>query len=267
MSDLPLFLVGLAVLVVGAAWVLGSGRATIPHPSLEAARRLSSRRRGLSWMAALRWVSLALLVVALGRPQIGAQRPGDRIALVQFARRPRLVCPRTFDHELFQSMLAELEPAVPRSEDDGTAVGAAVAEAVRGLESSSPRSRVVVLLTDGENNVDDVTPALASRLCRERSVKLYCIGFGSGFATAARDSGGLGLLAKMARVTGGQSFVAADPGELQRIYRRIDLLERPLIERTAGVVPVDRFGWFALLAFVLLSLAMGLDWTVLRRLP
>ena len=106
-----------------------------------------------------------------------AERTRDRLALVTFAHFADLRCPPTLDGEALRGFLEPVEPAKP-GEDDGTAIGTGLARAVELLRGSSAKSRVVVLLTDGENNVHDIAPLEAAQFAKAEGVRVYTIAAG-----------------------------------------------------------------------------------------
>jgi Ca-activated chloride channel family protein len=189
-------------------------------------------------------------------------RPDDRIGLVTFARYGRLACPLTWDHELFEALLTEAHPVAAGSEEDQTAIGVALAEGVDRLAATSERARVLVLVTDGANNVDLIVPLDGARLCKARGVRVYTItigalgadGMGARFGTGTAPPD-LALLQQIAELTGGRAYVAADRVALTDAWRAIDSLEQGPIVRTAGLEP-----WPA--ATPLLALAL-IGWIVL----
>ncbi len=113
-------------------------------------------------------------------------RPDDRIGLVRFARYPDVACPLTLDHDALSRFLAGLDPVARDSDEDRTGIGTAVARAAEVLRSSAARSKVVVLLTDGEENVasadtpDEIGPLDAARMCEALGVRVYTIAAGIG---------------------------------------------------------------------------------------
>lgn len=198
------------------------------------------------------------------------QRRGDRMGLFAFARYPITVCPLTLDSTTVASLVDRLTPAELQAED-GTAIGAGLAHAVKRLKKSKAKSRIVVLLTDGANNVEDVTPEDAAKIAAQVGVRVYTV-------LAGRESGGRGgyrpdgeamskPLVDIARVTGGRFFRAEDASALADIYREIDKLEKSRIEEKRYETFTERFRPFASAALVLMLLAAISDHTWLRRLP
>jgi Ca-activated chloride channel family protein len=185
-------------------------------------------------------------------------RPEDRVGLLAFARFPRLVVPLTWDHDLFESLLAEARPVVSGSDEDGTAIGVALAEAADELSSGTDHARAIVLVTDGVNTDDTIAPQDGMRLCAQRGVRIYAIALGVdadfGSGTPPPDPQ---LLRELAEATGGRSFVARDRAGLEEAWRAIGSLEPGIVATTAGLE-----AWPAsspLLAAALLAwLALGL---------
>src|SRR6185295_17546140 len=108
------------------------------------------------------------------RRMTDSDNAADSVALITFARYPQLLCPFTLDEGAITGFLAGVERA-KREEEDGTAIGVGLAKAVSILRESDARSRICVLLTDGENNIDDITPADATELAAEEGIKVYTI--------------------------------------------------------------------------------------------
>ncbi len=203
-------------------------------------------------------------------------RPGDRVGLIAFARFSVLKSPLTIDHELVKFQLDATRMA--SGDDDGTAIGMALASAVRHLRRSPTRSRVVVLLTDGENNRSTIDPSTGAELARALGVTVYAIGVGRAPSDEAqprerteratpRAGFNEASLTELATATGGQYFRAADASALEAVFETIDRLERSPV---AAPTFVRRREWFAVplaLALVAIALELLLRHTLLRRLP
>lgn len=163
-----------------------------------------------------------------------ARRAEDRIGLVTFARYPDLLCPPTVDHDSLTAMLDGVAQVEADGDEDATGLGMAIARCALALRSSTSSSRVVVLLTDGEENVarsdrpEEITPVEAASLCRELGVRVYTIAAGIG----RRGPGGEWLaldtapVRRVAAMTGGAFFAARDASAVARVYAVIDELER-----------------------------------------
>jgi len=187
-----------------------------------------------------------------------AGRGQDRVGLLTFARYPRMVCPLTLDHGAVRAALGRVR-AVHDEREDSTAIGVALASAVLRLRDSDARTRIVVLLTDGSNNVLDIEVAEAARLAGNHGIHVYTIAAGS---RAKADE-----LAEAARLTGGRGFRARDARMLVEIYATIDQLETHEIVETSFVSRVDVYPRFLLAALAVLAFELALTGAWLRRSP
>ena len=157
----------------------------------------------------------------------------DNCALLTFAQYPMLLCPFTLDFGAFKEFLDSLQ-YVKNEVEDGTAIGRGLAKAVQLLAESGAKSKVVVLLTDGENNVPDVLPLKAAELAKEKGVRVYTVlagrfafqedVFGRVYATERELDAT--ELEEIARLTGGRFFRAKDRDGLEQVYTEIETLER-----------------------------------------
>lgn len=205
-------------------------------------------------------------------------RPHDRIGLVVFAGESFTQCPLTTDHRVVQSFLRELQVGLLTQ---GTAIGMGLATAVKRLEESDVKSKIIILLTDGENTVGDITPQYATELAAKLGIKVYTIGVGS--KGQARQPTGLrpdgtyiyewrlvnideALLQRIADQTGGQYFRAKDREELESIYDTIDELERTKIESTTLRNYQERYHYFVLAALLLFLMYVVLAQTVFKTI-
>lgn len=205
-------------------------------------------------------------------------RTNDLIGLVKFARFPDSVCPLTLDHRAVTRAIDVLMPMQPRSEEDGTAIGDGLALAVERLkdlkrttgggEQLTITSRVVILLTDGENNAGMITPDQAGELAANFGIKVYSIMAGTGqnegfFRRALNDRD----LREIAKVTGGKYFHATDARSLLDIYEEIDRLERTRSEERRFVRYDELSRDWLIAAFAAIALQLLLDSTRLRKFP
>jgi len=194
-----------------------------------------------------------------------AGRPNDRFALIQFSAHPVTLSPLTADHARLWTLLDHLQIESP---DDGTAIGSALMTAVRRLQDSPARSRVILLLTDGAQNRGRVQPLEAAQEARDRGIKVYTVALGNaGEALYPLDGGGFAWLKvatdpdtlhRIAQATGGEAFLANDPVGLARSLAAISRLETtalPVDQPTEGR-PMARW---VLLAAGLLALPLALD--------
>ena len=203
--------------------------------------------------------------------QFVEQRKHDRIGLVVFAGESFTQCPLTTDHNILRSFLTTLECGLIES---GTAIGMGLANASKRLKDSDAKSKVIILLTDGENNAGYASPMQATDAAKKLGIKVYTIGVGTkGQAqvpVAQRPNGSFiygwqqvrideKLLQQIAKETGGEYFRAQDMDQLKAIYGKIDLLERTKIETTTIRNYQEKYHLFVLLAicFVLIQVLLA----------
>lgn len=185
-----------------------------------------------------------------------AGRPDDRVGLATFARWPRPLCPLTADHDLFAARLAAAAPVGAGSEEDLTAIGVALAAAAQQLGTRGERERVVVLATDGANNQGPIEPDAGTRLCRDRSIRVYTIAIGGGeaFGSGAAPVDPQ-LLASISQATGGRSFSARDAAQMRDAWQSIDALEqaplRVTLEAREASLAAPFVGWLAVFGLLL----------------
>jgi Ca-activated chloride channel family protein len=206
------------------------------------------------------------------------KREHDRIGLVVFAAHAITQCPLTLDYPVLTSLIDEVDIGML---EDGTAIGVALATAVNRLKNSKAQSRVVVLLTDGQNNSGMIDPTTAAKVAAALGIKVYTIGVGTkGRAPMPVNDPIFGnrtvlvevsldeeMLTKIAELTDGQYFRATDKEELVEIYQRIDEMEKTGIESETFVNYTDRFRWFVIPALCFFILELGLGQTLLREIP
>ncbi len=187
---------------------------------------------------------------------------GDRVGLVTFESTALLMSPLTLDRVALTRQVWSLESGlVPL----GTAIGLGLAEAVNLLRDSPARSRVVVLLTDGENNAGEVPPLQAARIAEALDIRVYTIGFHGAF----RSSSGVDvrLLQQIASTTGGAYYDASSPDEVEQAYESVRTLERSRIGERQFTEFEELAPRLAIAAILLLLAEAGLRSTLLRRYP
>ena len=206
------------------------------------------------------------------------ERPNDRIGLIAFAAAPYIVSPLTLDHDWLQQNLERINVGIG---DDGTAIGSAIAAAVNHLRTTTTKSKVVILLTDGVNNTGKIPPLAAADAARALGVKVYTIGVGVRGKAPIPVSDGAGklhlvmayvdvdeaTLQAVANDTGGQFYRATDTDSLQKIYEQINRYETSAqsVEKFERVEELYRWTLFPSLG--LLGLWVLLQHTRYRRLP
>jgi Ca-activated chloride channel homolog len=215
-----------------------------------------------------------------------AKRTGDRIGLVAFAGRAYIASPLTLDHDFLLQNLDRLDIGVI---EDSTAIGSAITAALNRLRDIQSKSKIIILMTDGQNNAGKVPPLTAAEAAQTIGVKIYTIGVGSrGVARIPlRDRDGnpaLDLagrrrygtqrvdidedtLRQIAQRTGGQYYRADSSATLRSIYDEIDRLEKTEASVKKYQRYRDVFEYFALPGLILLLLEVILTHTVWRKLP
>ncbi len=260
-------------------------------------------------LAALRLATVALVVVALARPQRGeattdtrgegidivlaldtsssmsqpfsrartrlqaaeevlsqfvAARTNDRVGLVVFRGASITLSPLTTD---YAAVGGDLKAAGALRLTDGTAIGVALGESANLLRGSTAASRIVILLTDGENNQHDIEPLEAARIAERLGVKVYTVGVVSPSRNPGRSTLEIdeASLKQIASITGGTYNRAEDPGALQQIYASIDALEKSKFEDRILRHYDDIAPYLLAAAAAALALEVGLRSTVFRR--
>lgn len=206
------------------------------------------------------------------------ERPADRIGLVIFAGESFTQCPVTSDHAVLEAQISHIDGGFL---NDGTAIGSGLATSVDRLKSTQAKSKVVILLTDGENNGGLIGPIPAMEIAKAMSVKVYTIGVGSeGYAnTPVPDPMGRvsmqqekvnideTLLTQIATETGGKYFRARDNTSLESIYQEIDQLEKTKVNIVTTRKYTEQFHLLVFIAIGLVFLELLLRVTVFRQFP
>src|SRR5262249_9329520 len=206
------------------------------------------------------------------------KRPGDRIGLVAFAGKAYVAAPLTLDHDFLQMNLDRLEL---HTIEEGTAIGSGLSTAINRLRELKSKSKIVILMTDGQNNSGKVDPLTVAEAAQSLGVKVYTIGVGmQGQAPMpVRDIFGRKqyqmvpvdidepTLQKIADKTGGRYYRADNAKKFQEIYTEIDKLEKTEAEVKKFSQYRELFGWFISPALGVLLLETLLRHTVWRRLP
>ena len=322
----------LLLLLPLAAWLKGR-RGSSPafvYSSVKLVAGLAGARRSRAGnlLAALRWLTLALLMVALAQPRLmksttevkasgvdivvafdmsGSmisedfvvkgervnrfnmarsvlkkfidQRPNDRIGLVLFASQAFIGTPLTLDHDFLQENLDRLE--IGAIEQNSTAIGDGLGTAINRLRDLKAKSKIVILMTDGQNNSGKLDPLLAAEAASAMKVKVYTVGIGEqgtapmpvfmngqkvGYQNVPVDVDET-TLQKIAAKTGGKYYRADNAEKFQQIYAEIDKLEKTDATVKKYTQFDELFPWFVAGGLALLLLELGLGQTILRRLP
>lgn len=186
-------------------------------------------------------------------------RRDDRIGIVIFRNESLVLSPLSTDYEALKRLV---EDAQQVNLSDGTAIGLGLAEGVNLLRDSRARSRVAILLTDGENNNRTLEPMVAARIAQTLGVRVYTIGVIESRAVGGVDER---ALQEMANITGGRYFSADNPQALAQVYDSIDRLERSLVGRIEYVSYNELAAYFLAAALVVLALEQALRATLWRR--
>ena len=191
-----------------------------------------------------------------------ARRHEDRLGIVTFARYADLVCPPTADHQAVLELLDAVQLVAPEGPEDATAIGAAVGMAANLLQRSAALGKVIILLTDGEENVatagapDQIAPLHAGQWCSDHGIRVHTITLGRGEQLADGSFRALDTTAvqQLAKISGGRFFPAADADALRSVYQEIDRLEAVQFAEP-GVRVVECYAWPCLLGLLLLWLS------------
>ncbi len=263
-----------------------------------------------TWRIRYRWVptivragAIALLVIAIARPQVGqadSELPGqgidialildtsgsmsasfgsqdsrldvakrvlvdfingrenDQLGLVIFRAGSLVLSPLTLD---YGALTAITEDVGDVNLPDGTAIGVGLSDALNLLRESRTRSRVAILLTDGENNAGDIEPLAAAQVAKTLGIRVYTIGvIQQGSRTVDSQA-----LTQMAELTGGRYFPAENEQSLEAIYGSIDQLEKSRIDRSVFATYDEYAVYFLVGALALLAFELFLRNTVWRQ--
>ena len=216
-------------------------------------------------------------------------RPDDRIGIIAFSGRAYLVSPLTLDHKWLIENLARLnirrvgdQTALGNSlVEDGTAIGSALATGANRLRDRRAKSRVIVLLTDGDNNAGKIPPLTAAEAAAAIGIKIYTIGAGTNGLVPFPHSDGYGntyysqeympfkedTCREIARIGGGVFFRAVDTKTLKEIFNQIDQFEKTDLEVQKYQNYQDIFGWLLGAGLCILGATFVLSETVWSKVP
>lgn len=207
-------------------------------------------------------------------------RPDDKIGLVVFSGEAFTQCPLTTDHAVLKNMLLQIHTGMI---EDGTAIGDGLATAVNRLkDDQTAKSKVIILLTDGVNNMGSVPPLTAAEIAKVFGIRVYTIGVGTIGKAMTPDAilpNGQyhyslqdveideDLLRQIAQMTGGKYFRATDNSGLAKIYGEIDKMEKSKITEKDYTERSEEFLPFALIAAILLLTELALKNSILKTVP
>lgn len=327
------YLLLLLLLLPLAAWLKGRrGRpAAFVYSSTQLLRGVQdiTKSNAGALLLALRWLALALFIIALAQPRLTkfettkatasgvdivvafdlsgsmaaedfeirgqrvnrvqmaknvlekfiAKRPNDRIGLVAFGTEAYIASPITLDHDFLLKNLERLE--LNTINGNQTAIGSALSTAINRLRELKSKSKIVILMTDGQSNAGKITPLTAAEAAQALGIKVYTIGVGTqGQAPMpATDFFGRRVyqmvpvdidedtLQKISEMTGGKYYRADNAEKFEAIYAEIDSLEKTDAEVTKFAQHTELFAWLIAIGMVLLTAEIAMGQTVLRRLP
>jgi Ca-activated chloride channel family protein len=204
-------------------------------------------------------------------------RESDRLGLVVFARRSFTQCPLTSDYELLKSLLDRVDFGMV---EDKTAIGLAIANAANRLRDSNAKTKIIILLTDGVNNVDDLAPVDAAKAAAALGIKIYAIGAGKPGLVEIPIDTGFGTkyvqqqseideetLKEIASVSQGKFYRAKDETALEEIYDQISKLEKTKIEVFSFYRYTELFAEFLIAGFSLLFVEFILNRSLFGGIP
>lgn len=205
-------------------------------------------------------------------------RKNDRIGLIIFAGRAYTQVPLTLDYSILESFIEKLRLGMM---EDGTAIGLAIASGVNRLRKSNAKSKVLILLTDGENNAGDIDPITAAKLAKSLGIKIYTIGMGKkGGAPIPYNHPVYGKvyskvltkldeesLMEIASITDGRYFRAENMAKLKQVYKKIDSLEKTEMKSKEFDNYREMANYIMVPVFILLLVELLLSVTWLRKIP
>jgi Ca-activated chloride channel homolog len=287
-----------------------------------------TKARSGGFLTSLRWLTLALCIVALAQPRLTKsetkvtasgvdivvaidmsgsmqsedfeingepanrlvmakdvlkkfieKRPSDRIGLVAFATQAYIAAPMTLDHDFLQKNLERLE--IGTIDESQTAIGSGLSTAINRLRDLKSKSKIVILMTDGQNNAGKIEPLTAAEAAQTLNVKVYTIGVGTqGMGKVPVFMGGRKVgyrpqpvdidektLQKIADMTKGKYYRADNSEKFKNIYAEIDKLEKTEAEVKKFAHHKELFAWLISPGLALLLLETLLRHTAFRRLP
>jgi Ca-activated chloride channel family protein len=206
------------------------------------------------------------------------KRASDRIGIVVFSSIAFTQCPLTLDKDALINFVNSIDTDITKA--DGTAIGSALATAVNRLSKIEAKSKVIILLTDGNNNAGEIDPLVAAQLAKDSNIKVYTVGIGSikdyyviqdSFFGArqmqAQDDLNEILLKEIAKKADGEYFAAKNSQGLEKAFTSIDKLEKTKQEWTKSVNYNEQYLKFLIPGFWLLIIGFLLSRTFFKRLP
>ena len=199
------------------------------------------------------------------------KRPNDRISLVVFGGDAYTKVPLTFDHNVVTDITSKLTTNDITS-NNRTAIGMGLGISLNRLKNSTAKSKVVILMTDGENNSGEMTPMGAANIAKELGIKVYTIGIGArefdyGFTRVKNTELDENLLKDIAKTTNGEYFRASNEQEFKEIFNKIDNLEKTKIDGRTYYEQQEIFENILRLSLILLILGAFFEYLKYIRIP
>jgi Ca-activated chloride channel family protein len=204
-------------------------------------------------------------------------RPNDRIGLVVFGGESFTQCPLTTDHAVLKNLFSGIQSGILA---DGTAIGEGLATSVNRIKDSKARSKVIILLTDGVNNIGAIAPETAGEIAKTFGIRVYSIGVGTRGMAPYPFKTPFGIqyqnmevqidedvLQNIATETDGKYFRATNTSKLKQIYDEIDRMEKTKIAVTEFKNHTEEFYPWALMALMLLLADIILRFTIFKSIP
>ena len=206
-------------------------------------------------------------------------RPNDRIGLVLFGGEAFTQCPLTTDHKVLKNMFPQIKAGML---NQGTAIGLGLANAVARIKDSKAKSKVIIFISDGVNNVGEISPITAGELAKTYGIRVYCIGVGTkgkALQPVAMYAEGQyeydyvdvdvdeKVMTEISELTDGKYFRATDEESLKAIYGEIDKMEKSIVSERNFSKKAEHFLPLAFAAFLLLVLEFVMRYTVFKTVP
>ena len=203
------------------------------------------------------------------------KRGDDRLSLIVFGGDAYTKVPLTFDHNVVKEMVSKLTVDDITS-NNRTAIGMGIGVALNRLKNSEAKSKVIILLTDGENNSGEMNPSAAADIAKELGIKIYTIGIGArelqvptlfGYRTVKNNELDENLLQNIAKTTGGEYFRAGDSKEFKEIFNKIDELEKTKIDGRSFYDKQEMFEGILKISLILLLIGVFFQYLIYIIIP
>lgn len=189
------------------------------------------------------------------------QRSNDRVGIIAFSGRPYVISPITLEHDWLKSKLYDIAPGI--IEENGTAIGSAIAASATRLNERDSKSKVVILVTDGANNSGRIAPIEAAKHATKLGIKIYTVAIGTetgrlskNIQAQTRQEFDTGPLEEIAKLSGGEFFRVKSTSSLVNTFSSIDELEKTEIKQQTIIDIQELFHWFTITSFILTLIAI-----------